>query len=135
MGADQFEVTIFMDNPQEAFDIAKDQAYYDHGHSGYTGTIAEKDGFVVIDLPEGMTVETALKLMDEYQSRDYEKRCHSPGQVWEIRKDHIPLPEEHLPLLKRMSDIYDDKWGPALCLKTKDKDGNIGWIFCGMASS
>jgi hypothetical protein len=59
-----------------------------------------------------------------------------PGRVFVLSGvDHIPLPEKYLPLLKRMHEIYDDKWGPALCLKTKDKDGNIGWIFCGMAAS
>jgi len=37
---------------QEAFIAAVEEAEYDHGHSGYTGTIAEKDTFVMIPMPK-----------------------------------------------------------------------------------
>ncbi|HET6286497.1 MAG TPA: hypothetical protein VFG15_07070 [Amycolatopsis sp.] len=32
-----------------AFREAVDQAQHDHGHGGYTGTIANKDSYIVID--------------------------------------------------------------------------------------
>jgi len=32
----------------EAFRQAREEAEYDHGHSGYTGTVAEKTEFVLI---------------------------------------------------------------------------------------
>lgn len=53
MGADEFLVVSRGKDAHEAFNRAVEQAQYDHGHSGYTGTIAEKDSFVMIELPEG----------------------------------------------------------------------------------
>ncbi len=47
MGAEYFDNSIPGTDPNEAFNSAVEQAQYDHGHAGYTGTIAEKDGFVV----------------------------------------------------------------------------------------
>lgn len=47
-------VTFFCTPPtvgtvEQAFHDAVEQARYDFGHAGYTGTIAEKDSWVVID--------------------------------------------------------------------------------------
>lgn len=49
MGAEQFVTTARGKNAQDAFSRAIEQAQYDHGHSGYTGTIAEKSEFVKIN--------------------------------------------------------------------------------------
>lgn len=40
---------------RRAFNAAVRQALYDHGHNGYTGTIAEKseEGFVIFPFPKG----------------------------------------------------------------------------------
>jgi len=54
MGADVFFTRARGGTAKEAFIEAVDDAYYEYGHNGYTGTIAEKDGFVMIKLPEGM---------------------------------------------------------------------------------
>jgi hypothetical protein len=52
MGADRFTAYIRnkpgLDTPQKAFRAALEEAYWDYGRAGYTGTIAEKDGFVMI---------------------------------------------------------------------------------------
>lgn len=54
----------------EAFKAAREEALYDHGHSGYSGTIAEKSKFVMIALPEGEDAMTyAWKLIDEGDPR------------------------------------------------------------------
>ncbi|MBT7080174.1 MAG: hypothetical protein HN929_01685 [Chloroflexi bacterium] len=53
MGAETFETIGKGKTVQIAFNNAKEEAYYDYGHSGYTGTIAEKDRFIIIPLPEG----------------------------------------------------------------------------------
>lgn len=45
MGACEFSATAYGKDAKEAFGRAVDQAEYDHGHSGYTGTIAEKREF------------------------------------------------------------------------------------------
>lgn len=49
MGAEQFVVKVQAANADLAFKLATDQARYDHGHAGYTGTIAEKDSFVMLE--------------------------------------------------------------------------------------
>jgi hypothetical protein len=47
-----------------AFNDAVDKARYDHGHAGYTGTIAEKCGYVVLsDKP--MLREEAARFVHE----------------------------------------------------------------------
>ena len=53
MGANTFETTARGKTVDIAFSNAKEDAYYEYGHRGYTGTIAEKDSFTVIPLPEG----------------------------------------------------------------------------------
>ena len=41
----------------DAFRKAVEQAQYDYGHSGYTGTIAEKTKFIMVEMPEGQDEE------------------------------------------------------------------------------
>lgn len=53
MGAQTFEQEASGANVREAFNNAVEAATYDYGHAGYTGTIAEKQEFVEIDLPDG----------------------------------------------------------------------------------
>ena len=70
MGADVFHTRGRGKNAQEAFDDAVDQACYDFGHQGYTGSIAEKSSFVKIPLPEGRNpYEYAETLISEGDSR------------------------------------------------------------------
>lgn len=52
MGAMQFEHWAEGKDAKDAFNKAIEEAYYDWGHSGYTGTIAEKDSFIMIEVPE-----------------------------------------------------------------------------------
>lgn len=52
MGADTFMTSYHIQSPdtrciQKAFTSAVSAAQYDYGHAGYTGTIAEKDSFVL----------------------------------------------------------------------------------------
>lgn len=48
MGADVFYEVYPGKNANEAFASAVHDAKYDHGHAGYTGSIAEKDDFVMV---------------------------------------------------------------------------------------
>jgi hypothetical protein len=47
MGGEAFSNYAIGDDLQETFKKVRDQALYDHGHAGYSGTIAEK-GEVVL---------------------------------------------------------------------------------------
>lgn len=53
MGAYEFHHQSSGKTAQEAFSNAVDEARYEYGHGGYTGTIAEKHSFVKIPVPEG----------------------------------------------------------------------------------
>lgn len=72
MGAESFMTKAKGKTAKEAFAAAQEQARYDHGHSGYTGTIAEKTKFVVI-VPtteyEKLPEKFAEKLMDDCDAR------------------------------------------------------------------
>lgn len=45
---------------EEAFRSARQEAQYNHGHSGYTGTIAEKHNFIMLPLLDGKTVNETI---------------------------------------------------------------------------
>ena len=53
MGANTFETVGRGKTAQAAFTAAKSHAQWERGHGGYTGTIAEKHCFEVIDVPAG----------------------------------------------------------------------------------
>ena len=50
MGASDFRTSARGNTAREAFDNAVKEAQYDRGHSGYTGTIAEKGSFRMISV-------------------------------------------------------------------------------------
>lgn len=52
MGANQFQVTVQGKTAKEAFKKAREEAEYEYGHGGYTGTIAEKSDFLMITCPK-----------------------------------------------------------------------------------
>lgn len=107
MGATTFHTESGLDDVAAAFAEVRESAFYAHGHSGYTGTVAEKDGYRVFDLPEGKTVADAIRACDE--------------EAWE---DRVP---EWLP--RGLFTCYDDKSGPAVAVR---EDGS--WHFFGFAS-
>lgn len=47
MGGCQFVTSAAGSSPAEAFKAAVEEAEYEHGHGGYTGTIAEKSQFTM----------------------------------------------------------------------------------------
>lgn len=70
MGAETFFQTASGKTAREAFDNAVREALYNYGHAGYTGTIAEKQDYVVIGVPQEVSAEDyALKLVDESDGR------------------------------------------------------------------
>ena len=72
MGAEQFECTSNLPFIEDAFRACVDQACYDYGHRGYTGTIAEKAEYVIIQkdpLPFDQAQGLARSLFDESDSR------------------------------------------------------------------
>ena len=55
---------------KKAFDDLVYEARYNHGHGGYTGTIAEKNSFVMIPMPDGADAfKYAEQLIDDCDPR------------------------------------------------------------------
>ena len=70
MGADVFMITATGVSARDAFNNAREEALWEHGHGGYTGTIAEKDSYKLISLKEGYEpYEYAEVLIDEGDPR------------------------------------------------------------------
>ena len=70
MGACEFSVRSKGKTANEAFKAAREEALYESGHGGYSGTIAEKNSFTLIPLPEGISAgDYAYKLIDEGDRR------------------------------------------------------------------
>jgi hypothetical protein len=65
MGAETFFQTASGKTAADAFKAAREEALYDYGHSGYTGSIAEKNEFTLIPLPAGKKpMDYAQELID-----------------------------------------------------------------------
>jgi hypothetical protein len=74
MGADPFITSAIGDTAKAAFDKAVENALYEYGHGGYTGTIADKDCFSEIELPEGVDpVAEADRMIDTDDERVSDK--------------------------------------------------------------
>lgn len=72
MGAEEFQTTSNHRWSHRAFREAVESAQYNYGHAGYTGTIAEKDSFVVIQFdPIALNDAQALadKLLEDNDPR------------------------------------------------------------------
>ncbi len=108
---------------QLAFKKLVEQAQWEYGHRGYTGTIAEKGEFTEFIRPKGMRRATVLKMIDQLEG---------------IHEDNYGLPDvEPVQALypkfniQKMYHLYHDKWGPALCISLSDTE----YLFTGYASS
>lgn len=108
MGATTFETIAFGRTAGEAFDAAVKDALYWHGHGGYTGTIAEKDGFV-----------NAGQLHARWEPRIYEFFSKVQDWVYKGRKSKAPkgIPPSLVDLFVRFYEAWDEKWGPAVCFE------------------
>lgn len=56
MGGESFITKKKGETADDAFRDAVKDAQYERGHGGYTGTIAEKREFELLEIPEGMSV-------------------------------------------------------------------------------
>lgn len=69
MGGTNFEHYAPGKDLNEAFRTARAEAAHEHGHGGYTGTVAEKDDVVVISRTP-VSLEEAYTLAEELMSKD-----------------------------------------------------------------
>jgi hypothetical protein len=97
------------DSMQDAFDRLVREARHDHGHGGYTGTIAEKTAVRELDMPGHWLEHVDTRRLDEEQAEEFADAC----------REVVPY----------------DKWGPADGFEIKRaEDGTRRWAFFGDAS-
>lgn len=159
MGATFFQTLSFGKTAGEAFAASRQEALYRHGHDGYTGSIAEKGEFTELTLPARVTPEKVIEwaeYAEEYDRHvDEASWNYKAGREREMKASQKlaaaaerKIPKKHRDLAWKASEIMNDKWGPALCLKVsgkasqelrerwgyKGKRGNF-YVFAGWASS
>lgn len=89
MGANWFWTSSYGHTAQEAFDTAVEDAKYEFGHGGYTGSIAEKGHFTVLSLPDDVDFsEENVEDLVEHDStfREVEDKWGSAGCLKHPRK-------------------------------------------------
>lgn len=113
MGAQTFGDFVNNTDVKAAFNEAHEQAQWEHGHGGYTGTIAEKSGYKIVQAtPVTWAEARALekKLINESQ-QVYDDKW-GPACAIRVKDDNAKM-----------------GWGAS---EGKPVDG---WYFCGWASS
>lgn len=74
MGASSFSVRAKGKTAAEAFNTAVQDALYAYGHDGYTGSIAEKNSYKMISVPDDADpYDYAEKLIEEDDRRIADK--------------------------------------------------------------
>ena len=111
MGAENFSTTGTGTSVTEAFRDAQDSAFWEHGHGGYTGTIAEKPGCRLFELPVGQSIEAIERALSDAWNPDAERPAWLTDELYET---------------------YNDKWGPAVAFQ--DPTDPKTWHFMGWAS-
>lgn len=154
MGATTFHTEATGKTADEAFRNAVNDAYYWHGHGGYSGTIAEKSGYELWLLPSlppcepvnasGYTPDTLTRYAnacDFYMERVV--WADKPVDVatievgdyaWEVlaKADAlVMLKGLGAGRMKSLCHVYNDKWGSAVAVKLSDDTfGFFGWASC-----
>lgn len=142
MGATTFSTYGYGKTAQDAFRQAVEQAQWDYGHGGYTGTIAEKHSYVVARVPAGVrcTSERFMTLLDEYEDfneTEYLRyRLEHATSAMEKRKLEAQIRKAtkrfeswkrkiNPALFAQIESVYPsytDKWGPAVAVELSGKE-------------
>ncbi len=132
MGADEFSTVAFGKDANAAFRSATEEARYENGHGGYTGTIAEKHGFTLIDLKAiRMTLAKFDKALEAHMDLRYAhqnantlpnkqtKREQSKfnTKIKRARRAFEKIAGSNADLISRAANTSEDKWGNALAIE------------------
>ena len=123
MGASEFINVAEGKTADEAFKKLVEQAQWEHGHAGYSGTIAEKRSIAEFSRPKGMRRATVIEAV-----RALRRIMHDDDG--DPKTDAVQAKYPKLPI-GAMFEVYDDKWGPALAIQLRKGE----YLFAGFASS
>lgn len=122
MGASPFECQSEGTTVSDAYSKAVEDALHWYGHAGYTGTIAEKDGFTEYVVADDRANEV-VGLLERAAEKSWDERPSLELEALGAIVGHDTA--------RRMVDVYNDKWGPAVAIKIAPGQ----WHFCGYAST
>ena len=123
MGADQYMNAGKGKTADIAFKKVTENARHNHGHGGYSGTIAEKHSIVEFPRPKGMRRATVLKAVRDLGRMQYDGDGNM--QTASVQAKYPKLD------IAWMSEVYEDKWGPSLAIELAKGE----YLFAGWASS
>lgn len=98
VGADQFAVYAEGGDVDAAFDTVRDDARHERGAGGYTGSIAEKDGYIIIIntvMDEHAAQQLAEDLIENSDPRIDDK--WGPAGAIPVRRPTRPVIVDNLP--------------------------------------
>lgn len=125
MGAETFQSYGQGATPEEAFRAAREEALYEYGHRGYTGTLAEKSEFTLIK----DSFDDIVKLAAQ-QGEKLHGSTHKALLTATTPHDRASVTAEAL--IAVCDERIIDKWGPAGCIEVEP--GKL-YLFFGWASS
>ena len=159
MGATEFAIDNFGKTVGDAYNKQVDSDHYNFGHSGYTGTLAEKDGYVLINRPPRIRADRLKDLIfdaeqwmfwldtDEKYRHAYTKPKAKCRDAWERLSKWYPILSHFhapAPTARDICATYGEKWGPALAVEQSPAEKKKRWsdlprgtktfLFFGMAS-
>jgi hypothetical protein len=146
MGACDFRTVANGKTAAEAFRNAVTDAAWEYGHGGYTGTIAEKHNYIVVDVPDGRDAKEWVTTLSAARSgqaaadgmlsygvyKDEAMNAHVEA-IKRADAEALATVESILgrQQAKKVLAALHDKWGPCLAVRS----GEDEWTFFGSASS
>jgi hypothetical protein len=148
MGANSFWAEATGRTADEAFRCAVEQARYEYGHRGYTGSIAEKHEFALLRVSKAellrwldQEIRQIRAQKREYVGFDQERVVAGlMAKRATVASGGEPTPVEFAQIVSNLfNGPGSDKWGPAaavqLSLMPGDSPGCKRFAFFGLASS
>jgi len=123
MGASEYMNVGRGKTAQIAFDKVAENARHNHGHGGYSGTIAEKYSMVEFPRPKGMRAKTMVQAVRDMSRIGFDDDGDPKTDAVQAKYPKLPI--------AAMFEVYNDKWGPALAIELKTGE----YLFVGWASS
>jgi hypothetical protein len=122
MGSANFITKSFAKTPEEAFRSAVQQARWEHGHGGYTGTIAEKSGYTIFPRPERVKAADVIRAVQyAAYSQGYSGYPDPTGQEYE--EAWRKLVTWYGPVqARRIIETHDNKWSNCIAITASEAE-------------
>ena len=123
MGADQYMNAGKGKTADIAFKKVTENARHNHGHSGYSGTIAEKHSMVEFPRPKGMRAKTVIDAVQAISRIGFDDDGNPKTDAVQAKYPKLRI--------AAMFEVYDSKFGPSLAIELAKGQ----YLFAGWASA